>query len=526
MSADYIMKFCPFCGSKVIPNAKFCVECGKELKINFQENKEETTENIKESNRNSLKIEENKAINDNQKIVFEEKSQTTDNLHTLNDKTNTPKKQRAKKNFSVLNQSNQSHYQEEKNNIFDVKRPNSESNVKNQQKNTVNTKQEFPQTLGETSVADYNRDGLPCPQCMNKMHLTKTSGLFSKSVYHYCKKCNIKFRENNDFLILEEEPQYTRMSNKLHNSRYTWKEWNDILSGEFTPNFANEFNQWQFDSNPSLECPACNHVLARYKKPGLGTSYYLICTGCGLSLEEHKNNFYTLYDCVENLSPLWKYGKKLFTLQDMKRIIDSQQSEECKAFRQKKVRENELKIQEHKRKVKQEQDDLALFAQSLESGNPMLPVPSDTTIVLKKNEVPVYKMYNITLSEPRAVRTSSGGYGGTSVRIAKGVTIHSGRTASKSESHDEIKLIDQGELLITNQRVIFLGSNRTTNIDINKIISITSNSSMIQIQRSNKQKPEYFNNIRATESFQVEGRQYTVTIDGEMLKKLILGQIN
>lgn len=94
------------------------------------------------------------------------------------------------------------------------------------------------------------------------------------------------------------------------------------------------------------------------------------------------------------------------------------------------------------------------------------------------------------MQEPRAVRVSRGGYGGTSIRIAKGITLHTGGTRGRSESHDEIRNIDNGKLLITNKRIMFLGSNRTTNIDINKIVSIEDYLDGIKIQRSNKQKPE------------------------------------
>jgi hypothetical protein len=228
---------------------------------------------------------------------------------------------------------------------------------------------------------------------------------------------------------------------------------------------------------------------------------------------------------MDNLSPLWKYEKNLLTLDDIKNIIHTEESEETRLLRQKRVNEHDIKFRQLQLEEKRKQNDLIIFAQSLESGKPLLPVPSDTTIVLKKNEVPVYKMYDVGLSEPRAVRTSSGSYGGSSIRVAKGVTIHSVRTDSKSESHDEIQLIDQGDLLITNKRIIFLGSNRTTNIDLNKLISITSSDSSIQIQRSNKPKPEYFSNIQANETIQIDGRQHTVVVDGEMLKKLIMGLV-
>ena len=115
----------------------------------------------------------------------------------------------------------------------------------------------------------------------------------------------------------------------------------------------------------------------------------------------------------------------------------------------------------------------------------MLPQINSVDLLLKKNEHPILELENITLQEPRAVRVSRGGYGGTSIRIAKGITLHTGGTRGRSESHDEIRNIDNGKLLITNKRIMFLGSNRTTNIDINKIVSIEDYLDGIKIQRSN-----------------------------------------
>lgn len=524
MSADYIMKFCPFCGSKLIPNAKFCVECGKQLNILIQDNNNESFEKTENNQVNdSVMVEDNYSDNTNQESIIEDAQTKDDSTDSDDNRVMDAPEKKVTKSFSLLNQKNKSKVQKENN--FELVRPSYDRNVETLKEETVNMENtNYPEQANQAAV-NTNSNGLPCPMCGRNMQLTQTSGILSKSTHHQCNYCHLTFKENNNFLVLEDEPEGTRMRSKLHLKRYTYEQWNNILSGEFSPDFTDEFSKWNFDSATSLSCPACDHVFARYKGSGFAPSYYLICSGCGLTLKEHNNNQYTLNDSVENYSPLWKYEKNSLTLSDMKRIITTEESEETRLFRENIVKMNELKIKEYEMKVKQEEEDLALFAQSLESGKPLLPAPSDTTIVLKKNEVPVYKMYNITLSEPRAVRTSSGGYGGTSVRIAKGVTIHSGKTASKSESHDEIKVIDQGELLITNQRVIFLGSNRTTNIDMKKIIAITSSSTMIQIQRSNKQKPEYFNNIYATEDFQVDGRQYTVTIDGDMVKKLIMGLI-
>ncbi len=46
MSTENMMKFCPFCGSKIFPNAKFCMEYGKELPMLNLDNSENKSENM------------------------------------------------------------------------------------------------------------------------------------------------------------------------------------------------------------------------------------------------------------------------------------------------------------------------------------------------------------------------------------------------------------------------------------------------------------------------------------------------
>lgn len=74
---------------------------------------------------------------------------------------------------------------------------------------------------------------------------------------------------------------------------------------------------------------------------------------------------------------------------------------------------------------------------------------------------------------------------------------------------------------------MFLGSNRTTNIDINKIVSIEDYLDGIKIQRSNKQKPEYFIGVDNNSiTINIEGRQHNVLFNGEMIREIIIGRLN
>jgi len=90
--------------------------------------------------------------------------------------------------------------------------------------------------------------------------------------------------------------------------------------------------------------------------------------------------------------------------------------------------------------------------------------------------------------ETRAVRKSSGGFGG--IRIAKGITI--GRYAGTSESHQEWRVIDSGKLTLTNKRLVFDGSKENKIIPIDKIFSVRTSLNDIQISIENKAKDSAF----------------------------------
>jgi hypothetical protein len=99
-----------------------------------------------------------------------------------------------------------------------------------------------------------------------------------------------------------------------------------------------------------------------------------------------------------------------------------------------------------------------------------------------------------TLVEPRAVRTWYSTYGGPSFRIAKGVSFRAGASSGTSESHEEMRPIDPGTLVLTNQRIIFVGSKRTISLPVHKIIRIDNEGyfNLLRLNREGKQKAEAF----------------------------------
>lgn len=107
----------------------------------------------------------------------------------------------------------------------------------------------------------------------------------------------------------------------------------------------------------------------------------------------------------------------------------------------------------------------------------------DSPAILKSKEHLVWGEQS-RLDEPRAVRH----YGGTSLRVAKGVRIHMGQ----SESHQEMRQIDNGYLTLTNKRLIFSGEKRSSNIDLRKIMNVTIYLDGFKVNIENRQKPQFF----------------------------------
>jgi len=140
----------------------------------------------------------------------------------------------------------------------------------------------------------------------------------------------------------------------------------------------------------------------------------------------------------------------------------------------------------------QKQNDINQFLTAVQNGTIHITSKNPFPVILKKNENVSIVMYKINLQEPRAVRQTHAAYGGPTLRVAKRVSFRLGGASARSESHEEIRVIDQGSLILTNKRLIFIGSKRTNNIDIRKIMAIEAYKDGIELQRENKQKTKYF----------------------------------
>jgi hypothetical protein len=74
--------------------------------------------------------------------------------------------------------------------------------------------------------------------------------------------------------------------------------------------------------------------------------------------------------------------------------------------------------------------------------------------------------------------------------------------------------------------MVFIGSKRTTTINLNKIVALEPYKDGIASQRENKQKTEYFTGTdRNSITFTIDSRRYTLPVHGNILKAAIEGKI-
>ena len=110
---------------------------------------------------------------------------------------------------------------------------------------------------------------------------------------------------------------------------------------------------------------------------------------------------------------------------------------------------------------------------------------NDCQLLLKKGESAFLEYDSILKISQNKVLGTTGKSGGVSVRVAKGLYVRSGTFGSRKIYGDVITEY-KGLLTITNQRIAFLNSEKGFEIPLNKLTSITSNSSNIILQQANR----------------------------------------
>ena len=113
-------------------------------------------------------------------------------------------------------------------------------------------------------------------------------------------------------------------------------------------------------------------------------------------------------------------------------------------------------------------------------------------LVISDREKVVAVLPKTILLEPRAVRVRQGSRSGSSMRWTVGYSTRYGRYTSTTESEDQQRAVDIGTLVVTDQRVVFLGALKTVSIDVNKIMGADQYPNGIGLHCMNKEKVEAF----------------------------------
>jgi len=124
----------------------------------------------------------------------------------------------------------------------------------------------------------------------------------------------------------------------------------------------------------------------------------------------------------------------------------------------------------------------------IQQGN-MPTIPPVTNLVTQKSEK-VYWVEPATLAEEKIVRrTYQGGSQGVSFRIMKGVSFRVGGHRGHLAGETGIVAVSNGELIITNKRVVFRGDKKSFAGKLNNILDIQLFRNGFQFSENNKSKP-------------------------------------
>jgi hypothetical protein len=155
------------------------------------------------------------------------------------------------------------------------------------------------------------------------------------------------------------------------------------------------------------------------------------------------------------------------------------------------------------------EEDFSKFLTLLQNGDITIFSYEPSPIILKKNENISIIMNDISLHELKAVNETLG----VSFFLIK----------AKSKLNDKIQKMDQGSLILTNKRLIFLGSKGTRNIDFRTILAIKSAKEGIEIQSENQQTKYFVGTDKTKISVSIGNRQITIPVLGGILQVAIQG---
>ena len=107
----------------------------------------------------------------------------------------------------------------------------------------------------------------------------------------------------------------------------------------------------------------------------------------------------------------------------------------------------------------------------------------DSYLSRRTGEYVFYVRDQVQLREYRSPgRSTTGGYGGASYRVSQNLRISGGGIKAISKAlPEESTIIDLGEAIFTNQRVVFMGPNHTREWDLSKLLGLEISDNGFQV---------------------------------------------
>jgi hypothetical protein len=298
-----------------------------------------------------------------------------------------------------------------------------------------------------------------------------------------------KTKSNNNFINISNIPSIKHSS---------------IEHGQINPPLTAEQ-----DLSSVKKCVACKigEMSPKTEKVffGLFSRDGIICDKCGATFRKSENGYKFVKTNDQN-SNVWKeYGRQILSAREWVNIGNGGMSDQ-----------------------KQRVADIEQWLGKLSAGTMKISFKGvDTPVIVKSDEELLFALPGVTLKEPRAIRKSSGGYAGPSFRVAKGVYFRMGRFGSTSESHQEIRNIDQGVLTITSERLVFSGGMKTINLDLRKIVQVDPFTDGLALHKEGREKTQYFlwNENIGKMTLSEGGRSYSEPLNGMIVKCVMEGAI-
>jgi hypothetical protein len=114
----------------------------------------------------------------------------------------------------------------------------------------------------------------------------------------------------------------------------------------------------------------------------------------------------------------------------------------------------------------------------------------EAIVMLKKEEIAHFEG-DVIWRHLKTRRRRVAGTRAQRVKIAKGVSFKVGGTPGHSEEYQEFQDVDQGKLIVTNERLLFFGGKKNLNIKLDKIMEVETYSDGVKIQGGTV-NPTYF----------------------------------